>query len=109
MYKGGYIALWHDTGKSIIQFVTVGSTLVQQIVCKTEFLFFFFFSLIQQILNYPLHARCYKACLRNLTFILHLSYLHSNRGDKKYANESNTKDKVVSDIYPEYVTIIGKN
>lgn len=71
--------------------------------------FSFFFSLIQQILNYPLHARCYKACLRNLTFILHLSYLHSNRGDKKYANDSNTKDKVVSDIYPEYVTIIGKN
>ena len=90
MYRGGYIAalLWYDIDKSIIQFSF--SQKHQQIACKTEFLFFLFFPLIQQILNYPLHARCCKAYLRNLTFILHLSCLDSSRGDKKQANSTNT-------------------
>lgn len=46
---------------------------------------------------------------RNVIFIVHLRYLHSCRGDNKYANNSNTREKVESDFYNEHVSlIIGK-
>lgn len=45
---------------------------------------------------------------RNLTFIVHVSYLCS-RTEDKYASNSNTREKVESDIYNERVSlIIGK-